>query len=223
MTGSSIETQKSTSPLTLVECASRLKDDLGDQAPALITLKRWSAGKQLNKAKYISKSTTAGVKSRPKYHYDKVLDVALGSRGLSSLPVKQVVLTPAIPKASEASTQATVDMVNPTNLNVNDLSELSDTIISRLKPHLDALVLKALEQSHKDVTNAINNVESVRRTLMLKYDAQVDALRNKCDELVAENRKLKSEVMDANRVSSQLARLNDRIDQANSVLSTGRM
>ena len=61
---------------SLIECYEQLVIDMLHDAPALVTLKRWSGAGKLNTAKVKGIGAKVATAKRARFHYDRVLEIA---------------------------------------------------------------------------------------------------------------------------------------------------
>lgn len=201
--------------LSLQDCAIRLREDLAHQAPALITLKRWSASGALDKAKVVSEGGT-----RPKYKYSVVLDIAKNTfRRKPSEPRKPSHAGIPLPTHSARRLEAFTTS-NPVQTRVEpvvdintiadtvNLNHLSKAVADELKP----ILAQALQVVQKQMLDGLANLDATRKSLMLRYDTEIHTMRERMTEVLAENKRLSAQALDAARINGQLARLNDKFD-----------
>lgn len=147
-------------PLTLKDCCARLAKDLGQGAPAMITLRRWAASGALDTAKRIR-----GDRQRPLWDYGAVLKVARAR--LPSLQVKA---------ATNVRTK------HPSL----DVDAVADRVAALLLPRLLAARPAAgADQIPQALQNALDDLESTRRSLMVKYDQVLASQTARIDALLA--------------------------------------
>lgn len=185
---------KRAAPLTLSECARKLADDLGDRAPAEITLKRWRKDGLLNKA--LRKPTDGGV--RPLFDYDQVLAV-VSTRSLANRP-KPGMNAAARPGRSQASDVDLATMVEKVVRKV--LLETS----TPSRPSQDAQGAGA-----EEIKRAVDGLDAARRQLMLKYDSELNMLRGRLNDAQAALQKASVAPLDAARITSRLDEINSKL------------
>lgn len=200
-----------TLPLTLQECADRLRRDLKLQAPALVTLKRWSASGLLDAAKTVPDGA-----ARAKYSYSMVLQVARkNTRG--RVPSGGAVIRSESTPAHRPADVARHDVRSPDSPKSTvevDLALLSKAIAAELAP----IMTQALAAAQKQMFDGLANLDATRKSLMLRYDAEVHGLRDTVASLRLEQKRLSVEAVDVGRLNQQLSRLTDRIESAVSML-----
>ncbi len=203
--------------LTLPECHKHLEADLHTDVPSLITLKRWSAGGQLDAAKRLGNGT------RHKYAYDQILRLARAAqvKAQKRAQTKRALRTQSTsgqatdsPAAHNqpSSPQLAAPALNADVLQL-DANEISRKVIEDLTPALSSLLQQAVTASNKQMIDAISSLDAARRSLMLKYDSQVEALRTRNEELVAEIKRLRPDAMDQTRANALMMRIVERLDR----------
>lgn len=208
--------------LSLPECEARLRAALGPRAPTLITLKRWSAGGRLNVAK------VSDERGRPRYRYVDVEGVARERAQQSTATRAREERLKAAAKAGGQDRVLIVDrrdLEALSNLFTVELEKLGGQLVDQIRSGIAEKVLtdvvreavaSATAALGKDLAAAIASVEAIRRSLMLKYDAETAMLRGRIDELKAENERLKRDAagaLDAQRVSAQLNKIIDKLGE----------
>lgn len=223
--------------LSLEECRARLEGELGKSTPALVTLKRWSGAGLLDAAKVVPPDA-----KRARYLYSKLLERA---RELSRRPVEATAgpapaQSAAMPK-SEAQASQDAAMLQPltipsllappvsTPAKASDVlgQEIAAHVLEALRPVvsdavrpvlaevLQPLVAQALAATQKQLVDAVNSVDAIRKSLMLRYDAEVHNLRDQVATLKQEIERLRAQpnsTIDIARVNTHLSRLNEKID-----------
>lgn len=201
-------------PLTLQECADRLRLDLKLQAPALVTLKRWSASGLLDVAKTVPDGA-----ARAKYSYPMVLQVArknTRSRAPSRSPARLDASSAHRPIAAARPEVRSSDA--PKSTVEIDLAHLSKAVAAELAP----IMSQALVATQKQVLDGLANLDATRKSLMLRYDAEVHSLRDTVVALRLEQKRLSAEAVDVGRLNVQLSRLTDRIESLHTKIERGK-
>jgi len=205
--------------LSLPECEVRLRGAIGAHAPTLITLKRWSAGGRLDEAK------VRDHRGRPRYRYSRVEEVARARAAQSTSTHARAERLKAAGRAGQRGVLMvdTRDLEALKNVVTLQLEELGGQLVEQVRAGISEKVLTdvvskavagAMEQLSKDITATVASVDAIRKSLMLKYDAEVAMLRGRIDELKAENERLKASAsgsLDAQRVYAQLNRVLDKL------------
>lgn len=203
---------------TLSQCANLLKNEMGEQSPALVTLKRWSAEGLLDDAKTIPQN---GV--RAKYNYRSVLRLAKkqSAKRASNKPSPTPVAVEAAPTNAlyqaflhRLDEQASQQKQAP-QTSVVSHPELVQAITQELKPLIEQAVL----QSQKQMENGLVNLDHIRKSLMLRYDSENSALRLKVDELTQFRRKEDASTLDLSKMNQRLATLADKLNEMSSQVS----
>jgi hypothetical protein len=198
-------------PISLTECALRLRAELGDAAPALVTLKRWSAAGHLDTAKHLARHA-----SRARYQFPIVLQIAKSKRDTRQEP-------PAATSADAGEGRELGRGVDPDAL--VSLEAMIDrsvrAAVDAARPPstqeaIDGAVSRALDQVLAKMAAPLANLEAARRMLMSKYDAEANLLRQRIEELQLENQRLKLRAsdVDAGKMNSLLQRILDRLNSA---------
>ena len=151
-------------------CAERLRaaDALGDQAPAHITLKRWSADGKLA-------SAVIRHGKRKLYDPQQVLRIAVQAqkgRVTHEGAGSQVAVT-ALPSSSPDSSAS-----QPRNEGVPADRVLLDRIALGIEGLRDEFMNRLAS-----IENGLSNLEATRRLLMTKYDAEATLLRGRVASL----------------------------------------
>jgi len=211
--------------LSLPECGARLKAAMGVQAPALVTLKRWSSDGKLKGAKVEARN------GRHRYRFDVVQQMAMAAVQDSTSPHAKKDRMRSAEKAGVASTA--IAGANPLILHADDLEQLkaylgallcerTEAMLAELKKSLEEKALSsaisdavetAMARISKQVTDGLKTLEATRVAMMLKYDS-VDAMRkDKVDALAAENEKLRRDAnsLDVQRIASTLRQILDQL------------
>ena len=169
--------------MSLRECAERLAQDheLGKRAPAHVTLKRWSAGGVLDEAK-------ANQSGRPLYDMAKVrkicreqlagrfdspsyIDSGAGDPSTGGMPAAAG--AHAEPGASAG--QAAVSQIADVQA-INERFDRIEQSILQLANTFQAALGEVMSQVAR-CAQASENLDSVRRTLQLRTDGEMTALR----------------------------------------------
>ncbi len=190
-------------PISLAECHRRLVTELGDQAPADITLKRWKKDGKLKKA--AARGTGSGRTAR--YHFVEVLKIAKGV-SLASRPTapRRVALQSAGEGLSPAALQQIAHM-------------FAHQIATALKNHTGAAptgpvpsiaaaapssASPGLPDGVRELKAAADNLEATRRMLMNRYDSEITALRSRVLQLTEDLRTAQSNSLDTSRMTQRL-------------------
>ena len=209
--------------LSLPECSARLKAAMGAQAPALVTLKRWSSDGKLKKAKVEARN------GRHRYRFEVVRLVAMSAVQESTSTHAKRDRIRSAEKAGVASTDTAG--ANPLILHADDLESLKaylgglmqDSMRVMLRDLKAALEEKAISGAvsgavetamgriSTQLTDGLKTLEATRVSMMLKYDS-VDALRrDKVDTLTEERDRLRKDAtsLDAHKVAATLSQMMD--------------
>lgn len=159
-----------------------------------------------------AKSTPDGA-VRAKYNYAKVLGIVSAKvRGRTARPIKKRT-TPA--PAQEAPARSL-----PAAVSAIDLDALSRSVTAAVTDALKPVVAAALGAAQKQVLDGLATLDATRKSLMLRYDSELHALRTRVGELSQENQKLKSQTteLDGARISTELTRVRGRLDNIDTKL-----
>jgi hypothetical protein len=168
--------------MSLRECAERLRQphELGDSAPAHVTLKRWSAGGLLDKAK-------ADQTGRPVYDLAKVREIVreqLAGRfqgpsyidsGAGEAPAGRKSVAGDHAGAGATAAQAAASQIVDVQA-INDRFERIEQSILQLATTFQAALGEVMTQVAR-CAQASESLDSVRRTLQLRTDGEMTALR----------------------------------------------
>lgn len=211
-------------PLSLQECSDLLQKEV-PSAPALVTLKRWSAGGILDGAKMYPDGAT-----RPKYNYEVVLKIVkkhISINAPTAPTAKKGVVqiqdssAPAVSLSVSTGddvtpTQSLAQMVPPTPVAAPLFNEgaLVEAIKELINAELRPILSDAIAQSQKQMIDGLTNLDSIRKILMVKYDAEIHSLRTRLNEVLAENERLKesSSGLNAERINAHLGRISMKLD-----------
>lgn len=164
--------------MTLPQVATRLAlpTELGGRAPALVSLKRWSAAGVLQQAQHFP----AG-RNRPLYDYKAVREICL-----SKLPMRFDDLQ-AQPAALASSQQAPQETGTPGPGGQADpelLARLGALEAASERRHEEfRQVISQLTQQISRMASAAENLEHTRKSLMNRYDAELSGLRSQLEQM----------------------------------------
>lgn len=185
-----------------------MRQDMKLGAPALITLKRWSASGLLDEAKIIPDGAL-----RAKYRYDHVLIVA--KRYTRIKPIVQhrtlepITLKSELPLGVLGLTELEMPPVKSQEEGrAVDTEKLSKSIADELSPMIE----KSVASIQKQMLDGLANLDATRKSLMLKYDAELHYLRERVAHLTSENRRLSMDVVDASKLNIRLSKIQESID-----------
>ena len=196
----------STICLDLKSCVTQLQYSIGAAAPAYVTLRRWADQGKLRSAE------------RPGQGSSKRMLYSVRA-------IEKIVLSKTLPRNPKPSSDRLDAETNSGNLVVNassseinsrlDLIEDGMAIVVAKLEHMIAK-LEQLEKPVKECGTGVQNLEAVRRTMMLKYEAQ----NSSYVETIAD---LKSRLKTTTRgddgshelalMRAQLSRLTDSVNQ----------
>lgn len=228
--------------LTLTECHARLKETMGAEAPALVTLKRWSSTGRLDAGK-----AAKGSRRQPQFLFKVVEEVARKSVTTSrhKAAVIDHVLRKGVAPAVDAESRAPSKRVAV--LDEDDLQRLLDrltikveTSAASFRDRMAEEVMASLRQAPLQealmetvrgevqklggkVAEALLAVQSIGRTMMQKYDAECTDLREKLAALKKENEELRkgaSSILDVQRLNVTLAKVQDRLANIESSMAS---
>lgn len=216
---------------SLPECHERLLIDMGSNAPALVTLKRWSSSGKLASA------LVGQTRGRKRYRYSDVLKQAVAASSQSTTRIaKRARLNNA---AAEGIQRADRDGDAITVLRKGDLDDLKGwlglqignmastmtiTVVNavvasigdrEISAALTPAIQAAIDRQGEAITKAIQNIESLRVTMMNKYDAENNDLRSRLAAASLRYEQLERQVggLDATKLLITLRRVEDRLNE----------
>jgi hypothetical protein len=177
-------------PISLAECHRRLVAEMGDQAPAEITLRRMKKDGRLKRA--IAKGT--GHRTA-RYYFLEVYKIAQGI----SLANRPAPLAP-----SRRARRAEVG-----ELSAAALAHISQMFAQQMSHALKAAAGSAGQGAQsadgaREIKAAVDNLEATRKMLMLRYDAELTSLKARNAQLEADLRLAQSTSLDASRLTQRL-------------------
>jgi hypothetical protein len=204
--------QNMDTPISLSECHRRLIAEMGDQAPAAITLKRWKRDGRLEKAIVRSTERGAGGYGAEKsggrtarFRFAEVLKIARGA-SLATRPQIKAVRRAASVSSADGLSSEVVAQLGKT---------FSDQVGAQVSAALKAWAPSASEagEGHRALLAAATNLEATRRQLMIKYDAEITALKERVAQLV-------TQVRGVDAIPLELGKLNLRLGELKTMLES---
>ena len=211
--------------LSLNDCHQLLIEELGNAAPSLITLKRWSASGILDGAKAVGQGAI-----RAKYKVGTVFQIVKDTFH-PSLHARQIGHSAHLDRTSITLSDAQQEGDNNADDRLNhagangpptgpqmgaSIANASVIDADQIKRILEPLVEEALRKTQSELNRAILQVDDIRKTLMIRYDNELHALKNKVVELTAENARLKNasaSSSDNTKILIQLSRISDTVNE----------
>ncbi len=189
--------------MALPQCAARLAlpTELGGRAPALVSLKRWSAAGVLQSAQHFP----AG-RNRPLYDYQAVKAICQ-----SKLPMR-------FDEAGQAAAALAPPGTASTDLTpvLERLAGLEAALQAQASQQQAAL--KEISTHLAKLSSAAENLEHTRRSLMTRYDAEMTTLRTRIEQLQSAARESTGPGIDL--AAARLSQAASRIEQALLALKT---
>lgn len=206
--------------LSLPECHQRLTVLMGETAPAIVTLKKWSSRGKLKTAK------VQEGRSRPRYRFSVVRKLAEQSVAkqqalkLQQDQARAASKRPAVPRPARKAAVDLAPLLDSLRTELGTAAAAIQTAVRQelaekaLSSALQDAVSRELTKVSGEVLSAIHVIDSIKRHLMNKYDAEVTALKERVRELERENATLReqSRSLDAQRVNANLTRILEKID-----------
>lgn len=228
--------------MSLAQCQAHMRADplLGEKAPSLITLKRWSSSGLLKPAMHPRQPKRAGrlkpgagqgdARQRHAYDLDRVIQItkeALADRFAAPAP------TPVVPRAVgtvepvEPSPAAAAAMppaggqppgsvttggaaMQPAAHRAADQPELLGQILASMQD-----LAAAVKRHASLIEGGLADLAATRRMLMNKYDGERTAMSMRIDELSQRNALLEKSAtsIDVPKLNSLLTRISDQLNQ----------
>jgi hypothetical protein len=189
------------SPVSLSECHRRLCEELGDDAPAEITLKRWKKDGKLDKA--VVRGTGHGRSAR--FHYNEVLRITRG-QSLATRPHT----IPARPRATPASAE----------LSPEAIAQIAKLVAEQLLAALPGSAAPATSaaraadtQVPAELLDAIRTLEHTRKTLMVRYDSEITGLKARVDQLAEQVKGAQAPTLELSRINQRLGAIAGMLEQ----------
>ena len=186
--------------LGLKHCHEKLLAEFGEKSPSLITLKRWAAVDKIDKAKVNSNDKCQ------KYNYTLLADI-VNEKIKDKKTISRIIDVEQL-------------MVNLVDSNVLkntiktgreelDVSVIVEEIIRTMEP----IINSAINKTNVELNKSLDNIETVRKNLMFKYDEEVTLLKQRNVELMNEIKTLKASTVDNTKISIQLSRILDAVQR----------
>lgn len=177
--------------LSLAACERMLRERLGSESPALITLRRHAGAGHLDGCVAPSLGAKAGSSSRTRYVPDLILAYYASRIGQQG------------PQAGEGGSVGTTSPGNPGA--AADLARLQTAVAAMTKAQAEATAaLAVLTERVNALGNQVRDLNAVRATLMAKYDAAAAAASERAERLEQENRSLRRSEDPHARVLAQI-------------------
>lgn len=189
-------TTSRTDVCSLKEVCRRLQDDLGDSAPAEITIKRWSASGRLKTAE-----VRIGGTPRPRWRYSVVLRIVRSSFAKADADVEP------LPASSRPPAAGPSDGLRPEHITEIVHQAIADAL--RRLPSPAPAVATAM---HPEVQQAVANLAAAQRALMLKYDSEINQLRQRLAETQEQLKAARNGALDLMRLNGNLSAVAARLD-----------
>lgn len=192
-----------TSPmLSLMDCSNRLREEIGEVAPAYITLKRWSAAGRLDEAM----DRLPG--RRPLYDYAIVRNLVgrfLGARLSPST-------TPGPADPASVAAEESPQEVN--GLQRGELELLLRRLVESQEAQAAAIAelrdsITPLMRHATSMASAVEQLDAVRKMLMRTSDAEITSARQRLEQ--------------AQKEITRLAELANPVSQARTLSLLGRV
>lgn len=161
--------------VSLNECLRLMQAELGDAAPARITLHRHSAAGMLNHL-IVRKSD-----SRSYYDPKRMVEHYLNLKPSERAEIK-------VKRAHRGAAEvAGLDLEQVEKAAQLQAELIAQKLLPLIQPRLDA-IFKTLEQQLPLIAHAAQNLDAVRQGLMLKYDQNATLLAQRAERAEAELR-----------------------------------
>ena len=192
--------------MTLPQVAARLAlpGELGARAPALVSLKRWSAAGALQAAQHFPAGRT-----RPLYEYSAVREVCLRKLPMRFDDIPAAALArPAVPAGPTHGQARDEAQALEVLRRIETLAADSERRHEELRQ-----TMAEMTQQMARMSAAAENLEHTRRTLMNRYDAEMSGLRTQLENMQAAAKASSGQGMDlaAARLQQAAARIEDAL------------
>ncbi|MDL5034340.1 hypothetical protein QRD43_20730 [Pelomonas sp. APW6] len=156
--------------LSLLDCSNRLREELGEIAPAYITLKRWSAAGRLKEAR----DQLPG--RRPLYDYAAVRNLVCRAH----LPSPGLAATQASPSAQEAAAPVAGEKQH------GNLEQLLIRLVESQEAQAAAVIelresIAPFMRHAASMARAVEQLDAVRKMLMTSKDAEITSARQRLE------------------------------------------